>query len=118
MRAWSLGACWPIAIAPDCGSYLVADLNAAGYSALFPLQEAAAQEAAAKGDEAEPILPRVVGEVHSPSMLELVASRWPGGVADFVLPTDFAAGILVQFALQPQVRPPRRDHPRVSSGDS
>ncbi len=90
--------------------------------ALLSLQQAAAKEVAAMaaasdadvahvaGETADGLppgrmrLPRVVGEVHSPSMLELVASRWPGGQADFVLPTDFAAGILVQFALQPQLK--------------
>lgn len=64
----------------------------------------ALQQAAQSGD-AE--LPRVVAEVHSPSMLDLIASRW--GQAsdrwDFVLPNELCAGILVQFALQPELRP-------------
>jgi len=52
-------------------------------------------------------VPRVVAEVHSPSMLELIGSRWPGegDKWDFVLPNELCAGILVQFALQPDLRP-------------
>ena len=52
-------------------------------------------------------VPRVVAEVHSPSMLDLISSRWPGEASkwDFVLPHELCAGILVQFALQPELRP-------------
>ena len=52
-------------------------------------------------------VPRVVAEVTSPSMLELIESRWPGegDKWDFVLPHELCAGILVQFALQPELQP-------------
>jgi len=49
-------------------------------------------------------LPRIVGEVHSPSMVELLTSRWPGIKSDFMLPSELSSGILVQFALQPELR--------------
>jgi hypothetical protein len=52
-------------------------------------------------------VPRVVAEVTSPSMLELIDSRWPGEGDnwDFVLSHELCAGILVQFALQPELQP-------------
>ena len=52
-------------------------------------------------------VPRVVAEVTSPSMLELIQSRWAaeGDKWDFVLPHELCAGILVQFALQPELQP-------------
>lgn len=51
-------------------------------------------------------VPRVVGEVHSPDMVELIGSRWPelNKAWDFVLPNELCSGILVQFALQPELR--------------
>jgi len=59
------------------------------------------QAARAEGSD----VPRVVGEVHSPSMLQLLAARgWPANKGDFVLPNELCSGILVQFALQPELR--------------
>ena len=51
-------------------------------------------------------VPRVISEVHSPSMLELLRSRMPTLLrrSDFVLPSELSSGILVQFALQPQLK--------------
>ena len=59
------------------------------------------EQAARAGDAPSP---KVVGEVYSPSMLELIGSRWPAETWDFVLPNELCAGILVQFALQPELR--------------
>ena len=66
---------------------------------LLSLQQAARDKGVA--------VPRIVAEVHSPSMLDLISSRWPGegDKWDFVLPNELCAGILVQFALQPDLRP-------------
>ena len=61
-----------------------------------------ALEQAARAEGAE--TPRVVGELHSPSMRELIDSRWSDNKWDFVLPNDLSAGILVQFALQPELK--------------
>ena len=61
-----------------------------------------ALEQAAKAEGAP--VPRVVGEMHSPSMLELVRSRWRATNWDFVLPNELCSGILVQFALQPELK--------------
>ena len=61
-----------------------------------------ALEKAAKAEGAG--VPRVVGEMHSPAMLELIASRWPANNWDFVLPNELCSGVLVQFALQPELR--------------
>ena len=49
-------------------------------------------------------MPRVVGEVHSPQMLDLIRSRWPENQWDFIQSNDLCSGILVQFALQPELR--------------
>jgi len=58
---------------------------------------------AARADGAP--VPRVVGEMHSPSMLSLLDSfEWPTRKRDFVLPNELCAGTLVQFALQPELR--------------
>ena len=61
-----------------------------------------ALEQAARAQGAQ--TPRVVGELHSPSMRALIDSRWAGNTWDFVLPNELCSGILVQFALQPELR--------------
>ena len=42
--------------------------------------------------------------MHSPSMLDLVRSRWSATNWDFVLPNELCSGILVQFSLQPELK--------------
>jgi hypothetical protein len=51
-------------------------------------------------------MPRIVGEVHSPSMLQLLREGvgLAAGEQGFVLPNELVSGILVQCALQPEVR--------------
>ena len=63
---------------------------------------ARAREQAAKAEGEQ--VPRVVGEIHSPVMLKLIRSRWPRKNWDFVLPNELCSGILVQFALQPELK--------------
>lgn len=47
--------------------------------------------------------PRLIGELSSPEMEQLICEQWPGAAEDFVLPRELASGTLVQFALQPEL---------------
>jgi len=58
----------------------------------------AVQQALRDADSGGPT-PRLVAEVSSPSMKELILSR--GCTGDLLLPAELASGVLVQFALQP-----------------
>jgi hypothetical protein len=71
---------------------------------LLVLQETLHGAGEAEGEAEGAHLPRLIGEVHSPQMLHLLGARWRGGTADFLQTNELASGILVQFALQPQLR--------------
>ena len=66
-------------------------------------------EQAVRNDEQEsedPGVPRVISEVYSPGVLDLIQARMPGLAvrSDLILPSELASGILVQCALQPHLR--------------
>ena len=60
------------------------------------------QALSAHGESAS--TPRLVSEVASPSMKDLILTRFPNTYTDVLLPNELASGILVQFALQPSLR--------------
>jgi len=51
----------------------------------------------------DPSSPKLIGELSSPEMEQLICEQWPGAAGDFVLPRELASGTLVQFALQPEL---------------
>ncbi|KAL1510952.1 hypothetical protein AB1Y20_005779 [Prymnesium parvum] len=48
-------------------------------------------------------MPRLVSEVSSPAMKDLILMRSNTRKPDLLLPTELASGVLVQFALQPEL---------------